>query len=569
MGSRSPSPLPGSSWRWLTVGLAAGVGALLAIAAVSSQLAGYRDALARRAALEEAQQAAAAATQVLMGSIQTARTMAVAIGGQLRAEHASPNGPGSRSVVLAAGAEVGLRVELSIRPGGTPDHPRIQPVPASPPALRLVVEERLPPADGGAGELIATVTRPLSLPPVEGRSGSIGILGAVPGEVIPLAGLPPGRPWPFGEPGGTGPGRGRRLLPASGNVAPTALAWMPVDGTPFTMLAAVPLPPLSEGAFLPWLAAALGAASGAMLAAMLRGAAERRRLESALARAQRDHDAAIRTLADRQGLETLGRLTAGVAHEMGNVIQAVEFYLRAMPDSLDDKPALAHLIDRARGAARRGAAGARDLLALARGSARRPEPTEIGPLLTEIADVMQELLGETFTVRLDLAPTLPAVLTDAEDLEAMLVNLATNSRDAMAAAGSGVLSISAALVGSPDAERVPDDVPGGEWVRVDITDTGVGMDAETLARAMEPFFTTKPRGRGTGLGLALAREFAERCGGLLRIESAVGSGTRASLFLHPASETKVTPDADSHGQGTDRAGPQSGALSSGHIEERS
>jgi signal transduction histidine kinase len=294
----------------------------------------------------------------------------------------------------------------------------------------------------------------------------------------------------------------------------------------------------------------LGATTGAMAATLARSIARRRRLEAALARTRREHDAAIRTLSERQGLETLGRLTAGVAHDMGNVMQAVEFYLSAIPDSVDDREALTRLVARARGAARRGATGARDLLALARGSGGRPEPIELARLLTELAEVMQELLGEPYRVRLDLPPTLPPVLAEAGDLEAMLVNLATNSRDAMASAGTGVLTIRAALVGVPDApgdapNNTPNDVPGGEWVRIDITDTGVGMDAETLARSMEPFFTTKPRGRGTGLGLALAREFADRSGGLLQIESMPGSGTRASLFLHPATDAKVNDDAES------------------------
>jgi signal transduction histidine kinase len=301
--------------------------------------------------------------------------------------------------------------------------------------------------------------------------------------------------------------------------------------------------PLSAG-LKAGLVALLGGALGAVAVLHLQRLAERRRMEAALTHARRDHEAALRALADRQGLETLGRLTAGVAHDIGNVMQSVEFYLKAMPAALDDRPTLLRLIERARGTSRRGAAGARDLLALARGSARRPEPIDVVPLLTEIADAMQELFGESITVRLDLPPTLPPVLAEAGDLEAMLINLATNSRDAMAPAGHGVLSIAAAMVGSPDSAPPTDNLPGGEWVRILITDTGVGMDPETLARATEPFFTTKPRGRGTGLGLALAHEFAERSGGMLIIESNVGTGTRASLFLHPATDERANPDAD-------------------------
>jgi signal transduction histidine kinase len=292
-----------------------------------------------------------------------------------------------------------------------------------------------------------------------------------------------------------------------------------------------------------WLLAALLAlALGGCLAALARGAARRRRLEAELARVRHEHDVAIRTVGERQALETLGRLTAGVAHDMGNVLQTVELYLRTIRDTLDDRDALDRLIDRASAAARRGSNGARDLLALARGSEGRPEPIDIEPLLGELGEVLGDLLGPSYAVRLRIGSDLPAVLAEAGDLEAMLINLATNARDAMAMAGSGELEISAELVGSPDGTGASDAALGSAWVRIGVADTGVGMDAQTLERAMDPFFTTKPPGRGTGLGLALAREFAERSGGFLRISSSPGAGTCVSLYLHSAPEATVHPD---------------------------
>ncbi|MBR0679046.1 hypothetical protein GXW74_00980 [Roseomonas eburnea] len=498
----------------MAVGLAAGGGALLAFILVHAYVNEHRGAIARAVALAEAERTAATAAQLLDEAI---------------------------------------------------GHADMPPAPEQAPRLRLLLQRALPGAAGPEGSAM-NAGLPIDILAAQPLPSAIGLTGSRPAEVLPLSGTPAGAPWPFGEvPAGQAPS-GRTVVAATVGGLATALAWRPVGTTRFTALAAVPVPVVAGGSLLPWLVALLGGVLGALVALVLRGAAERRYLDAALARARRDHDAAIRTLAERQGLETLGRLTAGVAHEVGNVMQAVEFYLRAMPDSLSDKATLARLIERARAAARRGATGARGLLALARGSARQPVPIDVVPLLTEIADVMQELIGETFTVRLDLPPCLPPVLADSSDLEAMLINLATNSRDAMAQAGSGVLSISAALVGSPDASNVANDLPGGEWIRIDITDTGVGMDAETLARAMEPFFTTKPRGRGTGLGLALAREFAERSGGILRIESAVGSGTRASLFLHPASDGKVPPDADSPATPAEPGAPKGGALSRGSMD---
>jgi|LNFM01.1.fsa_nt_gb signal transduction histidine kinase len=319
-----------------------------------------------------------------------------------------------------------------------------------------------------------------------------------------------------------------------------ALILMPADrpglaAIPAALRATLPPPVI--------LAAILGGMLGILAALLPRLQRDRRDLAATLARTRRDHDAAIRALAKRQDLETLGRLTAGVAHDMGNVMQVVETYLKAIPGAADDPAGMVRLVAKARAAARRGADGARDLLALARGSSRRPRPVDLPALLGELADVMQELLGEAFTVRLDVPATLPPALADPGDLEAMLVNLATNSRDAMAAAGAGVLTISAALIGSVDSAEPAGAPPGGEWIRIDVIDTGIGMDAETLRNAMQPFFTTKPRGRGTGLGLALAREFAERSGGMLRIDSTPGIGTRASLFLHPVSPEHLAHDA--------------------------
>lgn len=543
--ARAHLPLPG----WLIVLLAAGAGALIAVAVVSGYATEQRAAFARAIALDEADDAVAAGVQLLAGSIAQARAVAAGL--------AAPPGEGGAGFVLGA-------IELRILPPGDGPLPEARILPGAPGGTgdRLIVVE---PVAGSQPPRFASVTLPLPVGAIQARPAAIGVVGSPAAEVLPLAGLGPGGRWTFGLPPPNGTEAGRIVRPGRGEGLGTALAWRQVSTTRLTVLAAVPVPRLGGGGLLPWLAGLLGAGVGALVAALARSLAERRRLDEALTRAQREHDAAIRTLADRHGLETLGRLTAGVAHEIGNVMQAVEFYLRAMPGSLEDRAALQHLIERARGAARRGAAGARDLLALARGSARRPEPVDIAPLLTEIADVMQELLGDRFAVRLELPGELPQVLADAEDLEAMLINLATNSRDAMAPAGSGVLSLSATLVGSPDAPGAPAGLPGGEWVRIEIADTGVGMDAETLARAMEPFFTTKPRGRGTGLGLALAREFAERSGGMLQIESTPGAGTRARLFLHPASEGKVTPDAEPPADAIEPRSEQGGAPSRGRL----
>jgi len=293
----------------------------------------------------------------------------------------------------------------------------------------------------------------------------------------------------------------------------------------------------------------VSAASGFILFwDILRLKAEHRRLGMALAHAEAERDAAIRSLSESHKFETLGRLTAGVGHDIGNVLQLIQVYLHAMPRSLGDEPALRRLMDSTMRAAERGASGVRNLLALVRGDATggaehrdamAPQRVNSGLILADLAGAMQDLLGPAYTVRLDLAADLPPVLAMHDDLEAILINLATNASDAMLPAGGGTLSISAAVTRGPEAPESGSGPSGGPWVVIDVTDTGTGMDAATLARATDPFFTTKSRGRGVGLGLALVREFAERSGGALKLDSAPGRGTSARLYLLPASEDEV------------------------------
>jgi CheY-like chemotaxis protein len=186
-------------------------------------------------------------------------------------------------------------------------------------------------------------------------------------------------------------------------------------------------------------------------------------------------------------------------------------------------------------AARRGASVTHRLLAFARRDELRAEPVEVPVLLDGIREVLEHTLGGVIAVRLDLAPGLPRVLADRSRLETVLVNLAINARDAMPGGGALIFSASAEAVrdGAP-----PGDLAPGTYIRLIVTDTGAGMDVATLARAAEPFFTTKPQGQGTGLGLPMARGFAEQSGGTLAISSERGRGTSVALWL-PATHAGV------------------------------
>jgi signal transduction histidine kinase len=167
------------------------------------------------------------------------------------------------------------------------------------------------------------------------------------------------------------------------------------------------------------------------------------------------------------------------------------------------------------------------LLSYTRRGAAEAEAIDVAAMLRELHEILTHTLGGTVTTRLSLASELPPVRTDKGQLETALINLAVNARDAMPAGGT--LTI-AALPETADGGATGGR-EAGEHVRIAVIDTGEGMDAATLARVGDPFFTTKPAGLGTGLGLATVRRFLEQSGGRLDIESAPGRGTVVSLRL--------------------------------------
>ncbi|MBB5694895.1 response regulator [Muricoccus pecuniae] len=242
--------------------------------------------------------------------------------------------------------------------------------------------------------------------------------------------------------------------------------------------------------------------------------AERQNTEAALLQAQK--------------VQAVGQLAGGIAHDFNNVLQAVLGGVSLIRRRSGDPEAIGRLTGMVEDAARRGESVTRRLLAFSRREELRAGVLEIAVLLEGLQEVLSATLGSRIRVRVESAPGLPPVLVDRGQLETVLVNLATNARDAMPAGG--------ALTLLADAQKVEGacEVKGlapGHYVRITVMDTGEGMDAATLARAAEPFFTTKPLGQGTGLGLAMARSFAQGSGGALAIASAPGEGTRVSLWL--------------------------------------
>jgi two-component system NtrC family sensor kinase len=229
----------------------------------------------------------------------------------------------------------------------------------------------------------------------------------------------------------------------------------------------------------------------------------------------------------------IGLLAAGLAHDVKNLVQAVRSGTRLMERRADDPAEIRRCAALLGDAAERGRRLVDSMLAFARGGGEEadPPPLDIGSALSELVELLGRTLGSGWRVRATLPPGLPAARGDRAGFEASVVNLAANARDAMPR--GGMVTISAWVEELREAEEALGLRPG-RYVVVAVNDTGTGMDEETLARIGEPFFTTKPPGSGTGLGLATVRGFCTRAGGGLRIESARGRGTTASMWLPAA-----------------------------------
>jgi PAS domain S-box-containing protein len=246
------------------------------------------------------------------------------------------------------------------------------------------------------------------------------------------------------------------------------------------------------------------------------------------------HEAQSR-LAQAQRVEALGQLAGGIAHDVNNVLQAVQSGAGLLLRQPEDPGEVRRLASMVVEAAERGAAVTHRLLTFSRGGELRAEPIDAAGLLGGLREILAHTLGAGVEVRVEVPPGLPPLLADRGQLETVLVNLATNARDAMP--NGGCLTFAAAL-----------EMPEGAQLRLSIADTGTGMDEATLTRVMEPFFTTKAAGKGTGLGLAMAKAFLEHSGGSLGIESEPGRGTVVSILLPvaeapPAAEQPVAPVA--------------------------
>jgi hypothetical protein len=254
--------------------------------------------------------------------------------------------------------------------------------------------------------------------------------------------------------------------------------------------------------------------------------AEREQAE-ALARAQE-------ALRQAQRMEALGQLTGGVAHDFNNLLAVITANLEVLEGSAAHDPRMIRAIRNAMRGAERGATLTQRLLAFARKQDLRTEPVNVGELVRGLSDMLADTVGRGVRVETRLPAGVPDALVDPSQLELALLNLAVNARDAMPRGGLLAIELDAVAASGRMGVR------GNDYVRIRVTDTGDGMDEPTLRRAVEPFFTTKPVGRGTGLGLSMIHGLAAQSGGAFGLESAPGRGTTAEILL-PAAPTPAPP----------------------------
>jgi CheY-like chemotaxis protein len=241
-------------------------------------------------------------------------------------------------------------------------------------------------------------------------------------------------------------------------------------------------------------------------------------------------------------MESLGQLAGGVAHDFNNVLQAIE----AAGDLIERKPEpenLPRYLRMLREATKRGSAISRRLSSLSRRAELEPETVETARLIDDIAGVLRRTAEPGVSVSAEVAPGCPALSADRRQLETALLNIAANAREAMQ--GAGALTLRARADTPEDARASPyqAQLRPGAYVRLEVSDTGCGMTAEVRARAAEPFFSTKPRGQGAGLGLSMARGFADQSGGALRIDSEPDKGATVAIWLPVATPLAGDPPA--------------------------
>jgi PAS domain S-box-containing protein len=271
---------------------------------------------------------------------------------------------------------------------------------------------------------------------------------------------------------------------------------------------------------------------------------------------RRDAEDALR---QAQKMEALGQLTGGIAHDFNNLLQVITGYLEgigmtaARPEP--DVERIQRQVDSAQKAVKRAATLTQQLLSFARKQRLDGRTVNANALIEGMHDMMLRVLGEAADIRLQFDDDLHLCRIDPTQGEVALLNIVINARDAMAGRTGQVITIGTRNVSiGPSDERSFSDLRPGGYVEISVTDTGNGMPPEVIQRVMEPFFTTKEEGRGTGLGLSMVYGFARQSGGGVHIYSEEGVGTTVRLFFPAASadihhpiEKRIDPTVERRG----------------------
>jgi PAS domain S-box-containing protein len=243
-----------------------------------------------------------------------------------------------------------------------------------------------------------------------------------------------------------------------------------------------------------------------------------------------------------QKMEAVGQLTGGIAHDFNNLLTAIIGSLEIARRRATDASVI-RLIDNALRGAERGSSLTQRMLMFARRQELNFQPVDSVALVHGMAELLERSLGPSVRIETRFPLGLPWVNTDSNQLEMALLNLAVNARDAMPEGGPVVIAARPETVALAHGRLQP-----GEYVCLSLTDTGEGMDEDTLAKAIDPFFTTKEVGKGTGLGLPMVHGLAEHSGGQLLLRSRKGQGTTAELWLPVAKKTEKAAEAEAPAQ---------------------